>query len=85
MNRIRDELDALFFSILNSEARNLILDRLSVIKRDDNIKQVSDELYKLLKSNIGCAEITGREKTPIFNMEKKYNQKGYHLNNLLIL
>ena len=28
MNRIRDELEDLSFSILNSEARNLILNRL---------------------------------------------------------
>ena len=32
MNRIRDELEDLSFSILNSEARNLILNRLSFIK-----------------------------------------------------
>ena len=46
MNRIRDELEDLSFSILNSEARNLILDRLSFIKnkREDVIKSVSDEL-----------------------------------------
>ena len=33
MNRIRDELEDLSFSILNSDARNLILNRLSFIKK----------------------------------------------------
>ena len=64
MNRIRDELEDLSFSILNSDARNLILNRLSIIKnkREDIIKQVSDELKELLKLNNIEAEITGREK-----------------------
>ena len=46
MNRIRDELEDLSFSILNSEARNLIISRLTFIKnkREDIIKNVSDEL-----------------------------------------
>ena len=53
MNTIRDELEDLSFSILNSEARNLILNRLSFIKnkREDIIKQVSDQLKDLLKKN----------------------------------
>ena len=65
MNRIRDELEDLSFSVLNSDARNLILDRLSFIKnkREDIVKQVSDELKNLLISNKIEAEITGREKT----------------------
>ena len=83
MNRIRDELEDLSFSILNSEARNLILDRLSIIKnkRDDNIKQISDELYKLLKSNNIDAEITGREKTP-FSIWRKIQSKRISLEQL---
>ena len=53
MNKIRDELEDLSFSILNSEARNLILNRLSFIKnkREDIIKSVSVELNQLLESN----------------------------------
>ena len=52
MNRIRDELEDLS-SILNSDARNLILNRLSFIKnkREDVIKNVFDELNSLLKTN----------------------------------
>ena len=49
MNRIRDELEDLSFSILNI-ARNLI-NRLSFIKnkREDIIKNVSDELESIIK------------------------------------
>jgi len=83
MNRIRDELEDLSFSILNSEARNLILDRLSFIKnkREDIIKQVSDELEDLLKSNKIEAEITGREKTP-FSIWRKMQNKRISLEQL---
>ena len=44
MNRIRDELEDLSFSILNRDARKLILDRLSLIKnkREDTFKQISE-------------------------------------------
>jgi len=83
MNRIRDELEDLSFSILNSEARNLILNRLSFIKnkREDIIKQVSDELDQLLKSNKIEAEITGREKTP-FSIWRKMQNKRISLEQL---
>ena len=45
MNIIRDELEDLSFSILNPDARNLILDRLTFIKdkREDIIKNDYDE------------------------------------------
>ena len=83
MNRIRDELEDLSFSILNSEARNLILNRLSFIKnkREDIIKNVSDELNELLKSNNIEAEITGREKTP-FSIWRKMQSKRISLEQL---
>ena len=83
MNTIRDELEDLSFSILNSEARNLILNRLTFIKnkRDDVIKNVSDELKKLLKSNHIEGEITGREKTP-FSIWRKMQNKRISLEQL---
>ena len=83
MNRIRDELEDLSFSILNSEARNLILNRLSFIKnkREDIVKQVSDELKVLLKSNSIEAEISGREKTP-FSIWRKMQSKRISLEQL---
>ncbi|MAV57053.1 MAG: RelA/SpoT family protein [Pelagibacteraceae bacterium TMED247] len=83
MNRIRDELEDLSFSILNLEARNLILNRLSFIKnkREDIVKQVSDELKVLLKSNSIEAEISGREKTP-FSIWRKMQSKRISLEQL---
>ncbi len=83
MNRIRDELEDLSFSILNSDARNLILNRLSFIKnkREDVIKNVFDELNSLLKTNNINAEITGREKTP-FSIWRKMQNKRISLEQL---
>ena len=45
MNRIRDELEDLSFSVLNKPARDLILERLNFIKnnRDDTFKSISHE------------------------------------------
>ena len=83
MNRIRDELEDLSFSILNSEARNLILDRLYLIKnkREDILKQVSYELQELLKLNKIDADIIGREKTP-FSIWRKMQNKRISLEQL---
>ena len=83
MNIIRDELEDLSFSILNSDARNLILNRLSFIKnkREDVVKQVSDKLNDLLKSNNIDAEITGREKTS-FSIWRKMQTKRVSLEQL---
>ena len=77
MNRIRDELEDLSFSVLNEPARNLILDRLNFIKnnREDTFKSISNELIELLKSNGIDATITGREKTPFSIWRKIQNKK----------
>ena len=77
MNRIRDELEDLSFSVLNKPARDLILDRLKFIKsnREDTFKIISAELIELLKSNGVHATITGREKTPFSIWRKIQKQK----------
>jgi RelA/SpoT family (p)ppGpp synthetase len=77
MNRIRDELEDLSFSVLNKPARNLILKRLNFIKnnKDDTFKSISVELIDLLKSNGIDATITGREKTPFSIWRKIQNKK----------
>jgi RelA/SpoT family (p)ppGpp synthetase len=77
MNRIRDELEDLSFSVLNKPARNLILERLNFIKnnREDTFKSISGELITLLKSNGIEATITGREKTPFSIWRKIQNKK----------
>jgi guanosine-3',5'-bis(diphosphate) 3'-pyrophosphohydrolase len=83
MNTIRDELEDLSFSVLNSEARNLIVERLKFIKNNrlDNFNIVSDELAILLKKNGVDAIITGREKTP-FSIWRKIQNKKISLEHL---
>jgi RelA/SpoT family (p)ppGpp synthetase len=77
MNRIRDELEDLSFSVLNQPARDLILKRLNYIKnnREDTFKSISIELIELLNSNGIKATITGREKTPFSIWRKIQNKK----------
>ncbi len=77
MNRIRDELEDLSFSVLNKPARDLILDRLKFIKnnREDTFKIIASELIELLNSNGIEAKITGREKTPFSIWRKIQNKK----------
>ena len=77
MNRIRDELEDLSFSVLNKPARDLILDRLKFIKsnREDTFKLIAAELIELLKANGVYAKITGREKTPFSIWRKIQNKK----------
>ncbi len=77
MNRIRDELEDLSFSVLNKPARDLILERLQLIKnnKEDSFKLISLELIDLLKSKGIEATITGREKTPFSIWRKIQNKK----------
>jgi len=83
MNRIRDELEDLSFSVLNKPARDLILERLNFIKnnREDTFKLISIELIDHLKSNGIDATITGREKTP-FSIWRKIQSKKISLEQL---
>ena len=77
MNRIRDELEDLSFSVLNQKARDLIIERLKLIKnnREDNFNIISNELILLLKSKGVSAKIAGREKTPFSIWRKIQNKK----------
>ena len=83
MNRIRDELEDLSFAQLNPDARKLIVDRLSLNKkeRDDNFKDISDNFYQILKSNGITCKIIGREKTP-FSIWRKMQSKRISLEQL---
>ena len=77
MNRIRDELEDLSFSVLNKPARDLILKKFKFIKnnRDDTFKSISQELIDILRKNGINATITGREKTPFSIWRKIQNKK----------
>ena len=80
MNRIRDELEDLSFSVLNPKARNLILERLKFIKnnKENNFNSISSELISLLKQKDIEATIAGREKTP-FSIWRKIQSKKISL------
>ena len=83
MNHIRDELEDLSFSELNPEARNLIVDRLSLSKidREDNFKNISKVFEKkLTETGVNC-KIVGREKTP-FSIWRKIQFKRISLEQL---
>ena len=75
MNHIRDELEDLSFQKLNPEARNLIVEKLSLNKknRENNFKKISKNFEKVLKDNGIVAKIVGREKTPISIWRKILN------------
>ena len=83
MNLIRDELEDLSFSVLNKQARNLIIERLKFIKdnRTDNFKTISDELVSILNENGISATLAGREKTP-FSIWRKIQNKKISLEHL---
>ena len=83
MNHIRDELEDLSFKELNSEARNLIVEKLSLnkIDRENNFKKISLNFDKLLKDEKIEAMIVGREKTP-FSIWRKIQFKRISLDQL---
>ena len=78
MNRIRDELEDLSFSVLNKPARELILDRLKFIKsnREDTFKIISAELIELFKSKWSRRKNHGKRKNTFLYMEKNTKQKN---------
>jgi len=83
MNTIRDELEDLSFSVLNNQARSLIVERLKYIKdnRIDNFNIISEELILLLKESGITAILAGREKTP-FSIWRKIQNKKISLEHL---
>jgi len=80
MNRIRDELEDLSFKILNPEARNLVNERLNLIKKkyDDTFIEMSKSFSDLLKKSNINSKIYGREKTP-FSIWIKIQKKKMSL------
>ena len=83
INSIRDELEDLSFSILNNQARNLIIERLRFIKenRIDNFKMISEELISVLQEKGITATLAGREKKP-FSIWRKIQNKKISLEHL---
>ena len=83
MNRIRDELEDLSFSVLNPEPRKLIVDRLSLSKkeRDKNFIEISKKFEKILIDKGINSKIVGREKSP-FSIWRKIQTKRISLEQL---
>jgi len=83
MNHIRDELEDLSFQELNPEARNLIVERLSVNKksRKNDFDKVSKTFEDILAESNIKAKIIGREKTP-FSIWKKIQSRRVSLEQL---
>ena len=63
MNHIRDELEDLSFQKLNPDARKLVVERLSLNKknRENIFKEIHRKFISVLKNNGIKAEIVGRE------------------------
>ena len=83
MNHIRDELEDLSFKELNFDARNLIVERLSLNKknRDYTFKKISKAFEKILIEKKIKAKIIGREKSP-FSIWRKIQSKRISLEQL---
>ena len=83
MNHIRDELEDLSFAVLNPEARDLIVNRLSLNKdiREKNFNDISKKFARILQENGIKSEIVGREKTP-FSIWRKMQSKRVSLEQL---
>jgi len=83
MNHIRDELEDLSFQKLNPEARNLVVERLSLNKknREKTFSKISMNFNKVLKDNNVDVKIIGREKTP-FSIWRKIQTKRISLEQL---
>jgi len=83
MNHIRDELEDLSFKKLNPQARNLIVDRLFLNKknRDLTFNEILKRFKTVLKKNNINSDIVGREKTP-FAIWRKIQSKRVSLEQL---
>tara|TARA_Y100000590_G_scaffold101113_1_gene114901 strand:+ start:4075 stop:5817 length:1743 start_codon:yes stop_codon:yes gene_type:complete len=83
MNHIRDELEDLSFQKLNPDARKLVVEKLSLNKknRDNIFKEISVKFSKVLREKKIDAKIIGREKTP-FSIWRKMQSRRVSLEQL---
>jgi len=83
MNHIRDELEDLSFKILNPEARELVVEKLSTNKknREKTFNEMSTNFLNILKKKGIKSKIVGREKTP-FSIWRKMQSKRVSLEQL---
>jgi len=83
MNHIRDELEDLSFKELNPEARNLVVEKLSLNKKNREyiFKKTSKTIEKVLLENKIRSHVVGREKSP-FSIWRKIQSKRVSLDQL---
>ena len=76
MQDIRAELDDLSFKVLEPEIRESIIHRLELLRQQDKnlLVKTIQKIQELLIKNRTKAEIFGREKKTIFNLEKNENK-----------
>ena len=83
MNHIRDELEDLSFKELNPDARNLVVEKLSLNKKNREyiFKKTSKALENVLLKNKVTSLVVGREKSP-FSIWRKIQSKRVSLEQL---
>jgi|MDSW01.1.fsa_nt_gb GTP diphosphokinase / guanosine-3',5'-bis(diphosphate) 3'-diphosphatase len=77
LHNIKEELEDLSFSVMNSEARESIANRLSYLRQEgtDMVRNIIATLDQLFRENGVEANITGREKTR-YSIWKKMQRKN---------
>jgi RelA/SpoT family (p)ppGpp synthetase len=83
MQNFREELEDLAFGEVNSEARDLVVERLSELKQDsgDMLEAIAYEFSALLGENGIKAHVHGRQKRP-FSIWRKMQHKSISLEQL---
>ena len=83
MHEIREELEDLAFSETEPEIRAILIERIKDSKKKNNkiVKDISDELSKVLKSNKLKAFVSGREKS-IYSVWLKIENQNKSLEQL---
>jgi GTP diphosphokinase / guanosine-3',5'-bis(diphosphate) 3'-diphosphatase len=83
MQLVRDELEDISFKIVNPDAHNTILSRLTRLHEEsgDLLKEIAETLGQLLKDNGINAKVYGREKRP-FSIWRKMERKHLSLDQL---
>jgi guanosine-3',5'-bis(diphosphate) 3'-pyrophosphohydrolase len=77
VHKIKEELEDLAFSVLNPEARESIINRLSFLRQDGTkiVAKIIDTLKKLMADSGIDAAVSGREKTK-YSIWKKMQKKN---------
>lgn len=77
IHKVKEELEDLSFAYINTEARESLTNRLSFLRQEGGsvVKNIIQELEKLMKGANINAQITGREKTR-YSIWKKMQRKN---------